>query len=141
MDKTTLLKLLNLYEEISNKNLIDEINKKYNNEIDEFKKELIKIKINSIKSEINKKKYKDKKNKDNINLYYYDNNTVKIYTKDVNNAKLIELISSIKIEKIFYISNNSKKEININNIKELNLSKKDSYLWIEKLDYDIFKKI
>jgi hypothetical protein len=68
-----------LYEELHEKDIINEINIKFNNEKIIFKKNLIEIKIKSIKSDIEKVKYVEKKYICDCTIYYYKNKTIRIY--------------------------------------------------------------
>lgn len=71
------------------KDIINDINKKYSEETDNFKKEIIEIKIKSIKSDLNKKEYKEKIIIGVFSIYYYENKSVKIYRNNIENFENI----------------------------------------------------
>lgn len=107
------------------KDIINDINKKYNEETDNFKKEIIEIKINSIKSDLNKKEYIEKIIIGAFSIYYYENKSVKIYTKKIENFE--NIIKILKENKNWYIS--------------IIVNKKKTYILIENIDYKDIKKL
>ena len=120
-----MIKVINLYEELMEKDIINDINKKYNEETDNFKKEIIKIKINSIKSDLNKKEYKEKIIIGVFSIYYYENKSVKIYTNKIENFENIMKILKENKDWYIWIIGNKKKNtyILIENIEHIDLKK------------------
>ena len=126
-NKEYLLKLLQLYEHIKEKKIIDEI-------IDEMKKmeisseELffIEIRINSILEESKKKEYKEKIDNNLMVIYKYSDKTI-LYIKDENKIdEIMTFISKLEYKFIHLYKNNQwikKKEINkieIQDLKDIN---------------------
>jgi len=88
-DRINLIKIINLYEDINEKDLLIEIKNKINNQTNDFKKKILFIKLESITTEYSKKKYIDKIKYKEFVLYYYANNTIKVYINDINNIKAL----------------------------------------------------
>jgi hypothetical protein len=118
LNKITLIKIINLYEELTEKDIINDINKKYNEEINNFKKEIIKIKLNSIKSDLNKKQYKEKTIVGIFSLYYYENKSIKIYKKDIKKSEnIIKILKENKNWKVSFVKNKNNTHILVKDIE------------------------
>ena len=108
------------------KDIINDINKKYNEENDNFKKEIIKIKIKSIKSDLNKKEYKEKIIIGLFSIYYYENKSVKIYTNKTENFEnIMKILKENKDWSMWIIDN----------------KKKNTYILIENIEHNDLKKL
>ena len=121
-DRINLIKIINLYEDINEKDLLIEIKNKINNQTNDFKKKILFIKLESIITEYSKKKYIDKIKYKEFVLYYYANNTIKVYINDINNIKaLFDILNTNSIFEGWINSKKKKKKIvfDSNNIKSI----------------------
>jgi hypothetical protein len=132
LNKNSLVKIVNLYEELNKISIIDDINIKAINQDDDFKKQLLCIKIESIKSSIQENSYIDKKYIKNFTFYYYIDNTVKIYMNKY--SKLIDLeniLNDHNVKSLFIINKNKKKKLYMNEINNLELDITNCYFMYE----------
>jgi hypothetical protein len=144
LDRGVLIKIINLYQDLSKIVISDELINIYEREEDNFKKELILIRINSILSDINKKKYIKKEIHKGFFIYYYENYT-NIYIKNKNAIeKIMNNINDIEHDSIYIIEKekNSYIKKKIENIsfleKEINnLKIESSYILLSNKEQTI----
>jgi hypothetical protein len=96
LSKESLLKLTNLYQDLNKIDIIDDINFKILNETDNFKKQLLDVRVESIILSMNEKTYTKKENIKNYTLYYYGDEYIKIY---MNKKSILSELSNILIDK------------------------------------------
>ena len=128
LSKESLLKLTNLYQDLNKIDIIDDINFKILNETDNFKKQLLDVRVESIILSMNEKTYTQKENIKNYTLYYYGDEYIKIY---MNKKSILSELSNILIDKniksIWAVCNNKEVEINISQINSIKINLTNSY--------------
>ena len=128
LSKESLLKLTNLYQDLNKIDIIDDINFKILNETDNFKKQLLDVRVESIILSMNEKTYTKKENIKNYTLYYYGDEYIKIY---MNKKSILSELSNILIDKniksIWAVCNNKEVEINISQINSIKINLTNSY--------------
>ena len=103
LDKNALIKLIFLFETISNKNITKEIIKYFDNEQDTFKKEIISFKIVSILNDVITKKYIKKESYSDYSLYYYTNQINLYINKNISIEKINDIINKFNFKTIYII--------------------------------------
>ena len=128
LSKESLLKLMNLYQDLNKIDIIDDINFKILNETDDFKKQLLDVRVESIILSMNEKTYTKKENTKNYTLYYYGDEYIKIY---MNKKSILSELSNILIDKniksIWAVCNNKEVEISISQINSIKINFTNSY--------------
>lgn len=108
LDKQSLIKILNLYEEITQTDIKAKIVGQLEKETNNFKNEIIVTKIESILLSTSVIKYKTKAEFGDYSIYYYDN-YIKIYIKpSVSLEKLYEKINQIDYKDVTLLKTKNK---------------------------------
>jgi hypothetical protein len=128
LSKESLLKIMNIYQDLNKIDIIDDINFKILNENDNFKKQLLDVQIESIILSMNEKTYTQKENIKNYTFYYYGDEYIKIY---MNKKSILSELSNILIDKniksISTVCNNKEVEINISQISSIKTNSTNLY--------------
>ena len=144
LDKKTIIKLINLYKDLSKLNIIEEIITIANKENDKFLKELIDIKINSIITDLSTKKYIKKEEGNDFSVYYYES-TIRLYIKEsLSKEYFKKLILKLEFKHTYIIMKKIKYDFNINDLNEINYlytNANDSHVLLSKNIINNTKKI
>ena len=133
LDKKSLIKLINIYQEISDTNIIKFTKENIIKEKNNFKRELMDIRINSLISDITSIKYENKIIDEILSIYYYKSHITIYPNKKIDQLNFLESISKIKYKKIWLIDKkNFKKKIEIKDANDIDFLKYDA--WYIKLD-------
>lgn len=133
LDKKSLIKLINIYQEISDTNIIKFTKENIIKEKNNFKRELMDIRINSLISDITSVKYENKIIDEILSIYYYKSHITIYPNKKIDQLSFSESISKLKYKKIWLIDKkNFKNKIEIKDANDIDFLKYDA--WYIKLD-------
>lgn len=125
INKECLIKIINVWEYISENDILKNIENSVKKEINDYKLSIIEIRLDSILEEIKKKNYIEKTENKYYTSYIYDQNET-LYIKELDNDIILKKIENMKYEEVKLYNDNilikkkKKKSISIKDLEKIN---------------------